>query len=183
MNVEYVGRGYDVDERLKDYTDGKLTKILKFLQEPIEIQVTLAEERHHHTAEIHVTHRHGTVHTRETTVQMVESINLALDKAERQARKAREKFLDKRRRAARNGEAGSQWPVEVVEGGSLRGGEGRRVIKSGSLRIKPMSIEEAALQLEGSRNEFIVFRDADTEKVSVLYKRKDDNYGLIAPEL
>jgi putative sigma-54 modulation protein len=70
-----------------------------------------------------------------------------------------------------------------VEGGSLRGGEGRRVIKSGSLRIKPMSIEEAALQLEGSRNEFIVFRDADTEKVSVLYKRKDDNYGLIAPEL
>ena len=47
---------------------------------------------------------------------------------------------------------------------------------------EPMSIDEAALALEGSRHDFVVFRDASTERVSVLYKRKDDNYGLIAPE-
>lgn len=183
MNIEYVGRGYDVDEKLKIYADGKLDKVLKFLEEPIEVQVTLEAEKHHHSAEIHVSHRHGTIHTRETTGQMQEAINAALEKAERQARKGREKFLDKRRRSARQVEPGHRWPVDVVEGGSLRDGERRRVIKSSSLRIKPMSIEEAVLQLENGRNEFIVFRDSENEKVSVLYKRKDDNYGLIAPEV
>ncbi len=59
----------------------------------------------------------------------------------------------------------------------------RRVIKSSLLQIKPMTIEEAALQLEGSKNDFVVFRDAVNDRVSVLYKRRDDNYGLIAPEL
>lgn len=184
MNIEYVGRNYEIDDKLKDYTDAKLQKVLKFLEEPIEVQVTLGMEKHNHTAELHFSHRHGTVHTREITTQMIEAVNLALDKAEKQARRGREKFLDQRRRGPRNDEVPPhRWPVDVVEGRTLRGGEGRRIIKSSSFRIKPMSIEEAALQLEASRNEFIVFRDSESEQINVLYKRKDENYGLIAPEI
>ena len=58
-----------------------------------------------------------------------------------------------------------------------------QVIKSTLLQIKPMTIDEAALQLESSKNDFFVFRDATSDRVSVLYKRRDNNYGLIAPEL
>ncbi|MGB6995373.1 MAG: sigma 54 modulation/S30EA ribosomal C-terminal domain-containing protein, partial [Thermoanaerobaculia bacterium] len=63
-------------------------------------------------------------------------------------------------------------------------GEGRspRIVKSSVLSIKPMSIDEAALQLEDSKNDFVVFRDAASDQVSVLYKRRDQNYGLISPE-
>ena len=57
-----------------------------------------------------------------------------------------------------------------------------RIIKTNNLPIRPMSIEEAALRLDDSKNEFIVFRDLDTDKIAVMYKRRDNNIGLISPE-
>ena len=57
-----------------------------------------------------------------------------------------------------------------------------RVIRQTQLPIRPMSVEQAAMTLDDSSNEFIVFRDVDTDKVSVIYKRKDSNLGLISPE-
>ena len=167
---------------MRAHTAEKLERVLKFLDEPIETHVTLETKKHQHTAEIHLDHRHGTVHTEETSLQMMESINSAIDKAEKQARRAKEKFVDKRRRAGSR-ENGHHWPIDVVNPKDLRddGGE-RRIIKSTRIQIKPMSLEEAALQLEGSRNEFVVFRDAETDLVSVLYRRKDENFGLVSPE-
>ena len=71
--------------------------------------------------------------------------------------------------------------VDILERESVEGGGTPRVISSTHLQIKPMTIEEAALLLEESKNEFVVFRDASSDRVAVLYKRKDNNYGLIAP--
>jgi len=76
--------------------------------------------------------------------------------------------------------------IDDLEPGRLRGtGDHNRprIIKTNNLPIRPMSIEEAALRLDDSKNEFIVFRDLDTDRVSVIYKRRDDNLGLIAPEV
>ena len=111
---------------------------------------------------------------------MYDAINLAVDKTEKQARRSRKKFRDKRRKADRSN--GNQWPVEVLERSSIGGGGSPRIIKSSVISIKPMSIDEAALQLEDSENDFVVFRDAGSDQVSVLYKRRDQNYGLISPE-
>ncbi|MBZ0112899.1 MAG: ribosome-associated translation inhibitor RaiA [Thermoanaerobaculia bacterium] len=183
MNIEFLGRNYEIDARIREHTAEKLERVLKFLDDPIEIHVTLETRKHQNVAEIHLDHRHGTVHTQETSLQMEESINGAVDKAEKQARRAKKKFLDKRRRAGHR-ENGHHWPIDVVDAESLRDGKGqRRIIKSTRLQIKPMSLEEAALQLDGSKSEFVVFRDADTDSVSVLYRRKDQNYGLISPEI
>jgi putative sigma-54 modulation protein len=71
--------------------------------------------------------------------------------------------------------------MEVLERESVGGGTPPRIIKSSRLEIKPMSLDEAALQLDASKNDFLVFRDAASDRVSVLYKRKDSNYGLIVP--
>jgi putative sigma-54 modulation protein len=70
----------------------------------------------------------------------------------------------------------------VVERDSLGEGREPRIVKRSQIEIKPMALEEAALQLESSKNDFLVFRDAANDQVSVLYKRKDANYGLIVPE-
>ena len=66
---------------------------------------------------------------------------------------------------------------------SLTAGDGPRIVESIQLSIKPMNLEEAAFELQSSENQFVVFRDADSDRVSVLYRRRDKNYGLITPEL
>jgi ribosome hibernation promoting factor len=181
MNIEYVGRNYELDERVRRFAAGKLAKLEKFLQEPAEIRVTLEVEKHRQIAEVHVTHRGGVLQATEETLDMFDAITQAVEKVEKQARRSRKKVVGKRRRPDRAN--GNSWPLEVVERESLGSGAAPRVIKSSLLHIKPMTIDEAALQLESSKNDFFVFRDATSDRVSVLYKRRDHNYGLIAPEL
>ena len=180
MNIEYVARNVELDDRIRDFATDKLRKVDKFLEEPVEVRLTLAQEKHRAMAELRVAHRHGLIQAAEETTEILDAINLAVDKAEKQARRSRKKFFDKRRKADRNN--GSQWPVEVLEGSSLGAGSTPRIIKSSFLSIKPMSLDEAALHLEESRHEFLVFRDAGSDQINVLYKRKDNNYGLISPE-
>ncbi len=179
MNIEYVARTYHLDDQIRSYAERKLEKLEKFVSEPVEIRVTLELEKHRHIAELHVAHRFGVLQATVETASMYDSINLAVDKMEKQARRASKKFKAKRRRADRqNGQA---WPVEVIAGDSVESGE-PRILRSSRLAIKPMSIEEAALRLRTSKNEFVVFRDSGTDRVSVLYRRKDENFGLISPE-
>lgn len=181
MNIEYVGHNYNIAEPVRDFTAQKLEKLEKFLQEPAEIRVTLEVEKHRQIAEVHVSHKLGVLQATEETGDMLDAINLAIDKVEKQARRSTGKIKDRRRRGLdrTNGQA---WPLDVIESASVKGGEQPRVIRSTNLQIKPMSIEEAALQLESGKTGFVVFRDATSDRVSVLYKRKDSNYGLIAPE-
>lgn len=183
MNIDFVGRGYQIDDRVRQFTEDKLGKIEKFLEEPAEIRVTLTEEKHRHTADLHIHHKLGLLQaTEETVADMHEAINAAVDKIEKQARRSRKKITGRKRRAAgRNGHVPS-WPMEVVERESVGGGREPRIVKTSQIEIKPMDLEEAALQLDSSKNDFLVFRDAGSDRVSVLYKRRDANYGLIVPE-
>ncbi|MDH3745598.1 MAG: ribosome-associated translation inhibitor RaiA [Acidobacteriota bacterium] len=181
MNIEISTRNFKANDRVREYATDKLSKVSKFVNEPVEARVTLEAEKHRKIADVHVAHRHGVLQATEQTDNMLDAINLAVDKIEKQARRSREKHKDKRRRADRRNGANS-WPVSVVDRSSVGGTEGPKVVKSSELPIKPMSLEEAALELEGSKNEFIVFRDSASEQVSVLYRREDNNYGLIAPE-
>jgi putative sigma-54 modulation protein len=180
MQIETTGRNFHLDDRLRAYIETKLPRIVKFVDEPIEVRITLQVEKHRHIAELHIAHRLGIVHvTEEHEGNMQEAVNLAVDKAEAQARRTRTKEVDKRRRAGRNGHHG--WPVEVLEGASVESGGAPRIIESSQLAIKPMTIEEAALELPTSQFGFVVFRDAGSDRLSVLFKRPDGNYGLIAP--
>ena len=180
MNIDFVAHSVQLDDRISEYAAGKLGKLTKFLDEPIDVRVSLAQERHRCMAELHIAHRFGLIQATEETDDVLDAINMAVDKAGKQARRSRKKFMDKRRKADRNN--GNQWPVDVLERGSVGGGAKPRIIKSSYLSIKPMSLDEAALHLEKSSNDFVVFRDAQLDQVSVLYKRKDNNYGLISPE-
>ncbi|MDX1501730.1 MAG: ribosome-associated translation inhibitor RaiA [Thermoanaerobaculia bacterium] len=180
MNVDYVGRNYPLDDRIREHTEEKLAKLLKFLQEPVEIRVTLEQEKHRQIAELHLAHRHGVIQATDEAETMPDAVNLAAAKAEKQARRATKKFQDKRRRADRNNHV-HHWPIDVLEGESVATGQ-PRIVRSSRIPVKPMSIEEAALELDGSKHEFVVFRNSATSRVNVLYRRRDSNYGLIAPE-
>ncbi len=180
MKVEYVARHYELNDQVREFTENKLRKLDKFLQEPVDARVTLEVDKHRKRADLHLAHRFGVIQATEVTADMYDAINLAVDKAEKQARRSNKKFQTKRRR----GERGSlpSWPVSVIDRESVASGKAR-VIKSSHLPIEYMSLEEAAEHLGESKNEFFVFRNLDTDQVNVLYRRRDDNYGLISPEL
>jgi putative sigma-54 modulation protein len=182
MNIEYVGRGYTLDDRIRGFVKDKLEKVDKFLEEPVEIRVTLEVEKHRQTADVHIAHKLGVLQAREEADDMYDALNSVVAKVVKQARRSRKKLTGRKRRAEPGGRP-QQWPIEILEPASLAAGsDGPRIVRSTHLKIKPMSIDEAALELQDSKNDFVVFRDANTDKVHVLYKRRDQNYGLIAPE-
>ena len=183
MKIDYVGRHLALDDVMRSHTEEKLGRVLRFLAEPVEAHVTLDIERHRKIAEIHLKHRHGSLHAREENTDVLEAIGLASDHLERQAKRARKRSVDRRRRAGRVAAEARHWPVDVLSRESVQHGALPRVIRSSKLEIKPMTLDEAALRLETSRNGFVVFFDAESDRLSVLYKRRDDNYGLIAPEV
>jgi putative sigma-54 modulation protein len=180
MNIEIVGRNGDIGTATREHASKKLDKVLKFLEEPIDARFTFDADGHRHVVELHLAHRFGTLQGHSEGEGWTEAVNAVVDKVEKQARRGRERFQDRRRRAQRAGDAAS-WPVDVVEKASVGGGARPRVIKSSLIQIKPMSLDEAAIELEASTHDFVVFRDAETDEVNVLYKRKDNHYGLIAP--
>lgn len=184
MNIEFVGRNFDIDDEVRSYTEKKLAKkVGKLITEPIEARVILETEKHRNIADLHVSHKNGVFQATEETSDMYDALNMAIEKLEKQVRRSKKKAVDRRRRADREVTNGHRWPVEVLARESFGTGGKPQIIKTTHLPIKPMTIEEAALWLESGKNEFVVFRDATSDRVNVLYKRKDHNYGLIAPEL
>ena len=180
MKSEIIGRNVQVDDRLRKSVEQKLHKLEKFLDEPIEMRVTLGAERHRHVAELHVTHRLGVLQgTEESDANLLDAFRRVVATVQEQARRSHGKLVDKRRRVGNN----HRWPVEVLDQESVGRGGAPRVIETTHLPIKPMTIEEAALELDGAEHGFVVFRDSTSDRLSVLYKRKDRHYGLIAPEL
>ena len=183
MNIEYVGRNYPIDEPVRGFAEDKLRKVEKFLEEPVEVRVTLESEKHRQIAELHIAHRHGVLQATEENDDMYDAINLVVDKVEKQARRSKKKAIDKRRRADRASHDGQRWPLSIIAGESVSAGGTPRIIKSTHLSIKPMTIEEAVLMLRDGKNEFVVFRESRSDRINVLYRRKDENFGLITPEM
>lgn len=101
MNVEYFGHHYHFDDDLREYTHGKLQKLTKFLDDPVEIRVTVAAEKHRHAAELHVHHRGGQLQAVEEHADVRDALNLVIDKIEKQAERSHSREVDSRRRRDR----------------------------------------------------------------------------------
>jgi putative sigma-54 modulation protein len=182
MEVEFVGRHYQADDGLRGMATEKLKRLGRLLEEPIEVRVTLEKERHLESVEALVAHRHGSLQAREEGASMRVSLDLLVDNLTEQAKKARKRFQDRRRSAARQAHLDAHWPLDVVEQASIRRDAAPRIVRSSLLRIKPMTLDDASLELEAAEHGFVVYRDAATQRINVLFRRKDGDYGLIAPE-
>lgn len=189
MATEISGRNFDVTPDIRAMVEKKLSKIEERLfNDVIEVRCVLQVEKYRNICEVIVVGKdHDAKVIQESDESMPDAINLAMDHLKRQAQKNQKKLRDHHRKDGNQvKEQVTEWAVQVLEPGRLReeGDHNRpRIIKTNNLAIRPMSIEEAAIRLDDSKNEFIVFRDIDTDKVSVIYKRQDNNLGLIAPEV
>ena len=188
MATEITGRNYEIPPDVRAMVEKKLAKIQeKLFSDVIDVRVVLQVEKYRNICEILIKGKeHDVKSVQESDESMQDAVNSALDHIKRQAQKNRKKIRDHHRKEGNGRKADvDAWAVQVLEPGNLRetGDHNRpRIVKTNNLPIRPMSIEEAALRLDDSKNEFIVFRDIDTDKVSVIYKRRDSNLGLISPE-
>jgi putative sigma-54 modulation protein len=191
MVTTIAGRHFTVTPDIRELITRKVGRIVdKLFDDVIDVRVVLQVEKYRNICEILIKGKEHDVKTvQESDESMQDAINRSLDHVKRQAQKNRKTIRDHHRKDGnRNKTAGpvTEWSVQVLEPGRLRkAGKARlpRIIKTNNLPILPMTIEDAAESLDGSKNEFIVFRDLDNDRISVMYRRRDNNLGLIAPEI
>ncbi|HEV8336040.1 MAG TPA: ribosome-associated translation inhibitor RaiA [Candidatus Polarisedimenticolia bacterium] len=176
MRIHMTGRQIEVTQALKQAAEARLSRLEKYLDGGSEAHVILTVEKRRHRVEIVVHDRHATLSAVGETKDMYTSLSLVGDRLERQAKKHREKIKGERKRD------GKRTSPRRLQTPAPESADGPQVIRVSVRPVKPMSIEEALLQVRGTEKEFLVFRNASSRQISVLYRRKDGNYGLIEPE-
>ena len=174
MKIEFTGRQTGIPDELRRLAERKLQKVGRLLPALTRAHVILAVDKHRQVAEVSVHSRHMDLAAVEVSANPRLSVAGAIDKLFRQAQ---------RQQAKRRERKGAATPRRAPLPATERDGAAvaPRVIRSRRAAVKPMTLDEAALEMEGRADGVLVFRDAATERVNVLFRRKDGNLGLIEP--
>lgn len=179
MKVEFTGRHVEVSAAIKKHAQEQLEKLEKVFDfDNGKAHVILEVEKHRHRAEILFRWRDQELTVKAETDDMYTALTQAADKLERQALKLKEKKTNLKRQSQ---------AIEVVKAEDIAGDKGEeatsdaQIIRSSRYAVKPLTPEEAMQEIKQSDDHFLVFRDAKTERIAVIYKRNDGNFGLIEP--
>ena len=175
MQISVTFRNMKPSDALRNYAEDKIECLRKYVSPPTDVHVVLAKHKYLNEADIKVMYRGIVMRGEDNTEDMYTSIDSAVDKIERQARKYKEKI-----RKYQPISLGEDLMVrhEVIDQESMDEAE-LKVIKSEELNAKPMSVDEAVMQMDLLNNDFLVFRNASSKEVNVVYRRADGNVGLI----
>jgi putative sigma-54 modulation protein len=183
MRMNIVGRHVEVTPALKRFAQEKLGKLDKLIEGPVEAHVVLAVEKHRHLAEIQVKSKVGVFSGSKETADLYASIGEVVDKITAQAQRQKEKLQERKRRT---GQKAAEAVAAIVEAPAEKPARKRaraaRVVRVPRYRLKPLSADDAAAEIEASGAEVLVFRDADTYRVNVVFRRADGAIGLVDPE-
>ncbi|MBM7853673.1 putative sigma-54 modulation protein [Desulfohalotomaculum tongense] len=176
MKINTRGKNIELTPALKDYVEKRINKLEKFFDDLGDAQVTLLVEGDKQKVEVTIPIKVNGLILRgeESTGDMYTSIDLVVDKLEKQIEKYKGKLFERRQRGGNGKAVPKTAPAE-------RENE-PRVVKTKRFAVKPMSVDEAILQMNLLGHSFFVFSNADSEQVNVLYRRKDGHYGLIEPD-
>jgi putative sigma-54 modulation protein len=174
MAITVRGKNIEITPALKDYVVKRTSKITKYFHTLGEITAVLAVEKGRHIIELTVPINGMILRGEEATADMYTSIDLVVDKIEKQIEKYKTKISRRLKAGVFKGElVAATTPSETDE---------LQVVRTKRFAVKPMDTEEAILQMNLINHDFYVFRDATTEEVNVVYRRKDGRYGLIEPD-
>ncbi len=181
MQIAVTFRHMESSEAVRSYVEEKLAKVKKYIEEPIDAQVVLSvQKKIHHRAEVTMVAKGLTMKSTEEKDDMYAAIDLMVDKIERQLKRYKDKL--KRHKGS---SSSVQRKVEktIISATSVDSDSTEpEIIRSQSFFVKPMSVEEAVMQMDLLHKDFLVFTDDRSEEMNVVYRRKDGNYGLIVPQ-
>ncbi len=176
MHITVTFRNTEAEEWLKEYVDKKLSKLEKYIDKPVDANVTLSVEKFRNVAEIKLLAKGVNLNGREEAKEMVLAIDNVVDKVERQIKKYKEKTRNRKDNSSKSrGEPEGQVVTEEYEEDE----DQQRIVQIKKVVLTPMSVDDAILELEETKNRFVIFRDSSSENVSVIYRRDDDNYVLV----
>ena len=174
MRFIITGRNIDVTEGLKSAVEEKLGKLDRFFAPETEVNVTLSVEKERQKIEVTIPVKGNIIRSEQVSSDMYVSIDLVEEVIERQLRKYKNKIVEKH-------QDGGNFRQEFIEK-EVEDEEEIKIIRSKRFAMKPMDPEEACVEMELLGHSFFVFRNAQTDEVNVVYKRKGNTYGLIEPE-
>ena len=176
MKFEYTGRHIEVTPALRSHVEEHFERLSHLFDgQALNAHVIIEVEKGRHRSEIVVKWRNEVLTANTTLADMYQSLSKTIDKIEKQALKIKTKVIDKHHKAKKVTTVAA--PVDDVAPEPTA----PTILDAKNYAVKPMTAEEAVLKLNSDENQFLVFRDAEDEKISVIYKRKDGNYGLIQP--
>lgn len=170
----------DSSEALKTYAFEKLDRFDRFLQNPAKANVVLTVEKFRHIAEINISADGFTINAHEETSDMYSAIDMALDKIDKQIKRNKQKFKRRRSTAAKYKAYPHETP-DAMSSVALEDEDLPKIMKIKTVDYKPMNVDEAVLQMRLINDSFLVFSDAETDQINVLYRLKDGHFGLIQP--
>jgi putative sigma-54 modulation protein len=175
MQTSVTFKNLDPSDTLKSYVGEKLDRFDRLLDNPAEANVVLWVEKFRHIAEISINGDRLTINGKEETNDMYSAIDMVLDKLEKQIKKNKQKVRERRiapkgkNKNLSNSEINTPEEEPAIE------------VKVKNIEYKPMDVEEAVLQMDLLNDSFLVFTNARSDQINVLYRRKDGHYGLIQP--
>lgn len=176
MEITVTFRHLEPNESLKHYVHDKVSRVEKYLSKVTEVSVILALEKRNNIAEVIINVNRAQITAKETNEDnMYTAIDLVMEKIERQAKKYKDKLTnhkDQHRRARHN----------IYSSDEIAGITNTTPVKTESIIIKSMSAEDAVHELDAVDDDFFVFKNTETDKVNVLYRRRNGDFGLIEPE-
>ena len=174
MRITITGRNIEITEGLKAAVEDKLAKLEKYFTPETDVFVTLSVEKERQKIEVTIPVKGNIIRSEQVSNDMYVSIDLVEEVIERQLKKYKNKLISKQQNAA-------HFRKEFIEK-DVQTDEEIQIIRTKRFGMKPMYPEDACVQMELLGHNFFVFRNAETDEVNVVYKRKGNTYGLIEPE-
>ena len=175
MRITITGRNIELTDGLKAAVEDKLSKLEKYFTPDTDVYVTLSVEKERQKIEVTIPIKGHVIRSEQVSNDMYVSIDLVEEVIERQLKKYRTKLVAKKQTAEEN------FKEEFLneDGGD---DEEIKIVRTKRFGVKPMYPEDACVQMELLGHDFFVFRNAETDEVNVVYRRKGSTYGLIEPE-
>lgn len=179
MNITVNAKHTTLTDAIRDYSEKKIQRIAKYFDDNMDVHVNLNVEKNIHIAEIFVNVKGMFLKGIERSEDMYASIDMAVDKIERQVVKYKEKLTS--RKNIENRESMEDLKLSVYDYNEDSAIEEPTVVISKQIPAKPMDIEEAIMQMDLMNKNFFVFRNAENSEINVVYKRDDGKVGIIEP--
>ena len=175
MGISFTFRHMEPSTELKSYVEEKVYKVKKYFDSPVEAHIVLKVEKFRHIADMTLSVDGNKIKAVDESGDMYLSIDQAMDKIEEQLRR----MLSRKREYKLENIKGEDFLNGEIEAQDKLAESEPKIIKTERVDIKPMDINEAAMQMELSKRNFLVFTNSKSNNINVIYKRKDGNLGLI----
>ncbi|MGN0356074.1 MAG: ribosome hibernation-promoting factor, HPF/YfiA family [Muricoprocola sp.] len=176
MKFIISGKNIEITEGLKASVIDKLGKLEHYFTSDTEVIVTMSVEKERQKIEVTIPVKGTIIRSEQSSNDMYVSIDLVEEVIERQLRKYKNKLVAKH-------QEGSNFRKEFIEKEEITEPEEIKITRTKQVEMKPMYPEDACIQMELLGHNFYMFRNAETEEINVVYKRKGNTYGLIEPEI